>query len=202
VLAQEIQAVADLEVKRPALQHIVGIPITDTLARLGETVAIPRPDPAALAEWTDFSQTSNLTVTQAELSTEIANYNIEIARSEHYPTVDLAASISRNKGLVGASVATDYLDSRSIGIQVQVPIFAGFATQARVKQAVSQSEQTRSELDVARRQAIQSTHQAYQGVTAGLAQIRALEAARRSSQSALEANRTGYEVGVRINIDV
>lgn len=202
VLAQEIQAVADLEVKRTALQHIVGMPITDTLARLGDTVAIPRPDPAALAEWTDFSQTSNLTVTQAELSTEIANYNIEIARSEHYPTVDLAASISRNKGLVGASVAPDYVDSRSIGIQVQVPIFAGFATQARVKQAVSQSEQTRSELDVARRQAIQSTHQAYQGVTAGLAQIRALEAARRSSQSALEANRTGYEVGVRINIDV
>lgn len=202
VLAQEIQAVADLEVKRTALQHLIGQPITAALSRLADTVPIPRPEPAQLTEWTDFSLNSNLAVTQAELGTQIAGYNIDIARAEHYPTVDLAASMTRSKGLVGASVARDYLDNRSIGVQVQVPIFSGFATQARVQQAVSQSEQSRAQLEQARRQATQSTHQAYQGVTAGLAQIRALEAARRSSESALEANRTGYEVGVRINIDV
>ena len=36
----------------------------------------------------------------------------------------------------------------------------------------------------------------------GLAQVRALKAALVSSQSALESNKLGYEVGVRINIDV
>jgi outer membrane protein len=39
-------------------------------------------------------------------------------------------------------------------------------------------------------------------VNHGLAQVKALEAAEISSQSALESNRLGYQVGVRINIDV
>jgi outer membrane protein len=43
---------------------------------------------------------------------------------------------------------------------------------------------------------------AYFGVQSGLSQVRALEAAEISSKSALESNRLGYEVGVRINIDV
>jgi outer membrane protein len=36
----------------------------------------------------------------------------------------------------------------------------------------------------------------------GIAQVRAFEQALVSSQSAVESNRLGYEVGVRINIDV
>ena len=36
----------------------------------------------------------------------------------------------------------------------------------------------------------------------GLAQLKALAAAKISSQSALDSNKLGYEVGVRINIDV
>jgi len=39
-------------------------------------------------------------------------------------------------------------------------------------------------------------------VRSGLGQVKALEAAERSSLTALEANRLGYQVGVRINIDV
>ena len=39
-------------------------------------------------------------------------------------------------------------------------------------------------------------------MNAGLAQVKALEAAEVSSKSALESNRLGYQVGVRINIDV
>jgi outer membrane protein len=35
-----------------------------------------------------------------------------------------------------------------------------------------------------------------------LGQVKALEAAEASSQSALDANKLGYQVGVRINIDV
>jgi len=39
-------------------------------------------------------------------------------------------------------------------------------------------------------------------VNSGLAQVRALQAAEVSSTSALESNKLGYQVGVRINIDV
>jgi outer membrane protein len=48
----------------------------------------------------------------------------------------------------------------------------------------------------------QATRTAYFGLVSGTNQVKALESAEASSQSALEANQLGYQVGVRINIDV
>jgi len=53
-----------------------------------------------------------------------------------------------------------------------------------------------------RRNALQVTRTAFYGVQSGIGQVKAFEAAEVSSQSALDANRLGYQVGVRINIDV
>ena len=47
-----------------------------------------------------------------------------------------------------------------------------------------------------------ATKQAYLGFTNGIAQIKAYEAAEKSALTSLQSNRTGYNVGVRINIDV
>ena len=52
------------------------------------------------------------------------------------------------------------------------------------------------------RQAALTARQSYLAVINGIAQVAALEQALVSSQSALDSNRLGYEVGVRINIDV
>ena len=57
-------------------------------------------------------------------------------------------------------------------------------------------------LEQARRNAALQARQQYLGATNGLPQVRALKAALISSQSSLESNRLGFEVGVRINIDV
>jgi outer membrane protein len=57
-------------------------------------------------------------------------------------------------------------------------------------------------LDAAQRNVAQATRTAFYGVQSGLSQIKALQAAEASSQSALDANKLGYQVGVRINIDV
>jgi outer membrane protein len=71
-----------------------------------------------------------------------------------------------------------------------------------VREASALREKAVSDLDNARRTAAQNARQAYLGVTSGLAQVKAFEAAQVSSRSALDANKLGYEVGVRINIDV
>ncbi|MFM7760510.1 MAG: TolC family protein, partial [Burkholderiaceae bacterium] len=90
----------------------------------------------------------------------------------------------------------------SIGIQLNIPIFSGYATSSQVTQAIALEEKARADLDTARRNAAQGARSAYLGVQSGLSQVRALEAAERSSLLALDANKLGYEVGVRINIDV
>ncbi|GAA4343392.1 TolC family outer membrane protein [Pigmentiphaga soli] len=199
--AQSIQAQADLEVRISALQQIIGIPAAN-LAELPPSVAIPGPQPAVAETWADRARDSNLSVAQASLASEIAARDIEIAKSGHYPTVDLVANVGRTRGLVGQNIVNDFYTTRSAGVQVAVPIFSGFGTSSRVSEAVALSEKSRSDLEATRRAAVQSAREAFQGVHAGLARVRALEAAQVSSQSALEANKTGYEVGVRINIDV
>jgi outer membrane protein len=74
--------------------------------------------------------------------------------------------------------------------------------QNRIRETVALEEKARAQLDDARRNVEQATRTAFLGVQSGQAQVKALEAALASSQSALEANKMGYDVGVRINIDV
>ena len=85
---------------------------------------------------------------------------------------------------------------------LNVPLFAGFAVQNRVKETLSLEDKARADLDNARRTVAQATRTAFFGVQSGLAQVSALQAAETSTQSALDANLLGYQVGVRVNIDV
>ncbi|HBO81007.1 MAG TPA: channel protein TolC, partial [Cupriavidus sp.] len=83
-----------------------------------------------------------------------------------------------------------------------IPIFTGGQIQSRVRETLALADKAASDLEFARRTAAQTARQTYSGVYNGLAQVKALEAAERSAQSAVESNQLGYEVGVRINIDV
>ena len=96
------------------------------------------------------------------------------------------------------------IDSKTgtIGLQLSIPLFAGGAVSSKDREAVALKEKSVADLDVARRGAALAARQAYLGVTSGLSQVRAYEAALLSSQSALDSNKLGYDVGVRINIDV
>ena len=76
------------------------------------------------------------------------------------------------------------------------------ATQNRIRESLSLEERARADLEAARRNVAQATRSAYLGVVSGQGQVRALEAAEASSQSALNANRQSFQAGVRINIDV
>ncbi|HMW80458.1 MAG TPA: TolC family protein, partial [Accumulibacter sp.] len=85
---------------------------------------------------------------------------------------------------------------------LNIPIFQGGAVNSRTREAAAKRDAELSALDNARRNSALNARQAYLGVVSGLAQVRALEAALVSGLSSLESNRLGYEVGVRINIDV
>ncbi len=89
-----------------------------------------------------------------------------------------------------------------VGVQLNWPLFAGFAVQNRVKETLSLTDKARNELEAARRGVGQGTRVAFFGVQSGLAQVKALEAAEASTKLALEATQLGYKVGVRVNLDV
>jgi outer membrane protein len=85
---------------------------------------------------------------------------------------------------------------------VSIPIFAGGAIQSRVRENIALETKAASDLEFARRGAEQGARQAYIGVIAGLAQVKALEAAEVSARTAYDSNQLAYGVGVRIGTDV
>ncbi len=92
--------------------------------------------------------------------------------------------------------------SRTVGVQLNMPLFEGGATQSRWREADANRERARQELENARRNVELQTRQAYLGVVNGIAQVQALQQALKSSESLLEASKLGQEVGVRTNLDV
>lgn len=200
--AQEIAAQNDLEVALSKLQQIVGQPIGD-LAVLRRDVKLSMPQPAQIDTWMGSAQRDNYSVVAQQIALEVAQSEIKRNRAGHAPTVDLVAG--RNFSNQN-SVSTPYLNARgysnSIGVQWNIPLFSGFATSSKVDEAIALADKARSDLENARRTAVLNARQAFLGVANGLSQVKAYEAAEVSSQSSLDSNKLGYQVGVRINIDV
>ncbi|WP_334189827.1 TolC family outer membrane protein [Noviherbaspirillum sp.] len=201
-LAQEAAARSELEIRRAALQQIIGRQ-AGALATLRPGVKINAPEPSAIEPWVLSAEQQNFNVLSQQLALEIAQREIKRNRATHYPTVDLVASRSYNDQTGTALSPTGSVsNNNAVGVQLAIPLFSGFAITSRVREAIALEDQARANLDTIRRTAAQGARQAFLGVNSGLVQVRALEAAEISSQSALESNRLGYQVGVRINIDV
>ncbi len=203
VTAQEIAADNDLRVKKLALNQLVGK--ADTAPHpLVPASSLPALLPEDINTWVQQGQDQHPAIRQARIALEIADLETDKASAGHKPTLDLNASHTINRNIGGSTVATG--DSRTtnttVGVQFVLPLFAGFATQNRLKETLALEDKARSDLDAAQRNVAQGTRTAYFGVVSGLGQVKALEAAETSSQSALDANKLGYQVGVRINIDV
>ncbi|SDG60188.1 TolC family outer membrane protein [Propionivibrio dicarboxylicus] len=201
--AQEIAASNDLEVKRYALRVIVGKD-PGALNRLRAQAALVPPQPATMDRWVDAAEKDSFVVQAQEAAAEVADKEIERNRAGHYPTLDLVANYGQTNSIYSVGVPGAMLETtpRNVAVQVNLPLFQGGAVNSRTREAVANREAARANLDNARRTAALSARQSYLGVVNGLAQVKALEAALISSTSALESNKLGYEVGVRINIDV
>jgi outer membrane protein len=200
VVAQEFAAINDLDNKRNALQAIIGTLPAD-LAPLKPGVTLNAPQPLAMENWLSSAESQNYAVQVQQLTLETAKREISRQRSGHYPTLDFVASSTHTK-LGGNTVASGTTTNNGIGVNWSVPIFNGFAVTSKVRESIALEDKARNDLEATRRNAALQARQAFLGVNSGLAQVKALEAAEVSSQSALESNKLGYQVGVRINIDV
>lgn len=202
VTAQEIAAENDLRVKRIALDQLVGKAGTAPKG-LAQAAKLPDLLPADVNLWVAQSEEQHPSIKAAAISLDVAKLETEKAQAGHKPTLDATASysITHNNGST-TGIANNRTNNATIGLAFNLPLFAGYATQNRIKETLRLEDKARNDLEAAKRSIAQATRTAYFGVLSGLGQVKALEAAEASSQSALDANKLGYQVGVRINIDV
>lgn len=205
--AQEIAAENDLRVKKLALDQLVG-QIGTQPRPLAEPIVLPVPQPDSVQAWVDLATAQHPAVIQSRMALDIARLETEKAKTGHLPTVDLQASIGQTRypdgnPSVSAAPGARYRSTNAgIGVVLNWPLFAGYAIENRVRETLALQDKARADLDHVERTVSQATRAAFFGVQSGLGQVKALEAAEQSSLTALQANQLGYQVGVRINIDV
>jgi outer membrane protein len=196
-LAQMIAAEQALVTARIAMENLSGaqdvrvVPLKDEIPLVG-------PAPVTPATWRQAAAEGNLDVKAAEIVAQSADKDIDIANAAHWPVLSASGQYNNTSGggFVSKSETTQY------GVGVQVPIFAGGSTQARVNSAKSTHQQRVAELEGARRAADSNTLIAFQNVLSSVAQIKAQKQAVLSNTTALEASSVGVEVGSRTTVDV
>ena len=173
--AQEIAARNDLEIKRSALQRVIG-KLPAALSALGNEMPLTLPEPNDMNKWVESAEAQNLQLQIQKAALEIANQEVERNRGGHFPTLDLVATHGDNSATGGTSGGYD-AKSTTVGLQLNVPIYQGGLVSSRVREAVAGQEKARQDTEDARRQVDLQASQAFLGVSSGAAQVKALEQA-------------------------
>jgi outer membrane protein len=158
----------------------------------------------ATEEWVQDALRNNPTVKARELALAAAEDEIASAKSAHLPTLESSISYGDNALLSGAAgpFSTTDSNSTSYNVQLRVPIFSGFATQSRVRQAIATRDIAAEQLEQSKRAVTRQVRNADRNLVAGLAEVEARRLAVVSAKSALEAGEVGLEVGTRTIVDV
>ncbi len=196
--ANVIQAENQLDNARETLREIIG-EFDLILAELAEEIPLKGPDPENIENWADLAQQRNPGIVAAENRSLVAKKGIDLQFAGHLPSMDLVGSAGFTDTNRPRGIPTEY---QIIGMRVNVPMFAGGGVNSRVRQARHEYEAAQENLDGVRRSIQRQVKDAYRGILSAISQVKALEAAVVSSQSAVEATEAGLEVGTRTMVDV
>ncbi|MDR7308265.1 outer membrane protein [Rhodoferax saidenbachensis] len=201
--AQSAAANQELENKRAELEKILGEPVSTPSGGLHH--APPTPSPKSLADWLAQADAQNLQIKAQQAALDVANKEISKSEAAHLPTLDLVLSRATNYSsgsLSSPADLTTYVSSNQAGLQLNIPLYAGGATQSRVREALALADKAQDELTLTRRTVANQVRQAYAGIVSGQAQIVALQTAVEAGRNAVESNKIGLRIGTRITPDV
>ena len=207
-MAQEIAIQNDLRVKKMALDQLVGKNQIEPKP-LSLTALPSPPAPNQVEDWVTLSEQNNPNIAQTRIGAEVARLEIDKAQAALGPSVDLQLTYNltnNTNGTLTTPSSSAYADSRygvaTGAVVLSLPLFNGNALSNRVKETMALRQKAETDIEALSRTVAQNTRSAFYGVVSGVSQVRALQAAEESSQVALDANKLGYSVGVRININV
>jgi outer membrane protein len=199
-VTSEIRAENSVFTAEEALRVITNVYPRDLNILNTERFSTSRPIPDSANEWQQTAEAKNLDLISQKIAVDVAKENINIARSGHYPTLSLTGSYASSDQ--DNEVNNPALDSQSIGITLNVPIYSGGAITSAVRQAQSNYVAASQDLEQTHRNVVRNTRNAYNTVIAAVSAIKALEQALVSAESALKATDAGFEVGTRTIVDV
>jgi protease secretion system outer membrane protein len=199
--ADELRARQAQDMARRQLENLTGVSASALWPLAPERLVLEPPQPSTLAEWQAAAEANSPELAALRARRDAARLEIERARAGHLPTLDAVAQITRSASENVTTPSSSYTN-RLIGLQLNVPLYAGGAVDASVRQAVAELTRVEETLEATRRDLGLRVHREFRAVTEGVARIRALEQALRSADQVVTANRRSYEAGTRTVLDV
>ncbi|HSW18057.1 MAG TPA: TolC family outer membrane protein [Ramlibacter sp.] len=203
VLTKEISARSALDLRRAQFQEAIGLPAQGlaTLAT-GFTPSLPQPD--SLAAWQARGEDVSTLVRVKRSQLEIASAEIGKYKLAGRPTLNLVAgyTASEQSGGLSPLVASDNQRNAVVGLQLNVPLYAGGAISSRERESIARERQAEQELSAARRDVRLQVQDAYLSVTTNVSRIASFQQSLVSARTALEATTLGRDVGTRTELDV
>lgn len=199
--AEAITAKSNADNAWAALEDMIGQPINEPLAVLVAPLKLKMPVPDNQAKWVERAQAENYNVRIAKLSLDIAKLEVTKRAQARLPKLDFVASQTWKTTQLNHN---NDVKSRisSVGLELSMPIFDGGLIGAQVREAEALATKSFQTVRSTQTQVAQSTRSSYNQAVSGLKTIAALEEAQKASAASVRSNRIGYDLGMRINIDV
>ncbi|WP_395687251.1 TolC family outer membrane protein [Caenimonas koreensis] len=199
-IAHLLEANQNVEYTRRQLQVIINQPVTK-LAPIDEVKLRQAPQPGSLEDWRERAELTSPELISLKAQRDAARAEYDKALAGHLPTFDGIVQWNMSKSDSINTVGTSY-NSKSVGVQLNVPIFSGGLTSSQVRQTVADIERAEQALEATRRDLGLRVEKEYRGVTEGTLSIVALETAARSADVMVTSNRRSFEGGARTLLDV
>ncbi|MDP0590214.1 MAG: TolC family outer membrane protein [Candidatus Endonucleobacter bathymodioli] len=190
------------------LRTIIDTMLND-IGKLKKSMPILAPTPAMIEDWVNNAVANNLNLQAARGDIVAAEENLRAKRSGHAPTVDAFASYNHTSTESGKArknmnggVASGRGHSTVVGLNLNMPIFSGGATISLVREANYLVEQSQQRFDMLLRETSSKTRNFFNTVNSDIERVEARKQGILSSESALKASQSGYEIGTRNITDV
>lgn len=171
------------------------------VSAVADDFPIKYPEPNDEESWVDAALQQNYSLVASREAVNAARREVQIARAGRLPTID-AQVAWQHQVTGGGDFFGSKVDNRLLQLQMSMPIYTGGATTSVVKQSVYQLEEAQKNLDLTQRTVVENTRTLFSAINTDVARVRARLRGIESSQSALDATQTGYEVGTRNIVDV
>ncbi|PCM42794.1 TolC family outer membrane protein [Marinobacter sp. ANT_B65] len=198
--SQRIAAENQLNIAREQLARLTG-EYAEELENLRQNFPLSRPEPMNPAAWEATALEQNWSIQSALHLLDASESVLKEAKAGHYPTLDLSASYGDTNIANGTSSQFDGTQG-TVGLTLNVPLYAGGGIQAGVRQQRSQVTVAEQTLNTVRRDVRVNTRSLYLTINNNIETASALERTIISRRSALDATRAGYDVGTRNIVEV
>lgn len=198
--AQLLEARDNLQNAREALAAMVGRRIT-ALDPLSEQFRVRPMEPANIDTWQELALNNNPEIGAQRYAVEIAREEIQKNQAGHSPRLDLIASVAKNESDT-INTLNQSANTRSIGVQLSIPLYSGGAVTAATTQAVANFEKARANLDGQTSLVLVELRKQYNLTFSSTARIDAARKALESATVLVEATQKSVQGGQRTNVDV